>query len=108
MDCGDAFVIARDGRLAGLAREVGDLRLEQITAADERRWGVWAVWFPYPMRTRDDARRNFAAIVPLLRPHWEATARAWQPMKRYSTAGAAAFPAAMVMPVTRMKSANVP
>src|SRR5947209_7562287 len=29
-------------------------------------------------------------------------------IRRYSTAGAAAFPAAMVIPVTRMKSANVP
>lgn len=76
MDYGDAFVIAPDGRRAGLVWEIGDVRLEQVMPPDASRWGVWAVWFPHPMRTRDDARLNLAAIVPLLRPHWEATASA--------------------------------
>jgi hypothetical protein len=74
MDYGDAFVIAPDGTRAGLVWEVGDaVRIEQVLPSDPERWGVWAVWFTHPMRTRDSARQNLTAIVPLLRPLWEST-----------------------------------
>ena len=74
MECGDAYVVGPDGRRAGLVWEVGSgPRLEEVLPPDAGRWGVWAVWFSRPMRTRDDARANLAEILPLLRPHWEAT-----------------------------------
>jgi hypothetical protein len=76
MDYGDAFVIGLDGRRAGLVWAIGEVRVEPILAPDSQRWGVWAVWLPHPMRTRDDARRNLAALMPLLKPHWEATGSA--------------------------------
>jgi len=69
---GDAFVVAPDGSRAGLVWEASDaVHVGLIRPPEPSRWGVWAVTFPGPMRTRDDARRNLAAILPLLRPHWE-------------------------------------
>ncbi len=69
---GDAFVVAPDGSRAGLVWEIGgQTAVESISAPEPGRWGVWAVTFTVPMRTREDARRNLAAIVPLLRPYWE-------------------------------------
>lgn len=74
MNYGDAFVVAPDGSRAGLVWEVGnDVRIEQVLPPDGERWGVWAVWLPNQMRTRDDARANLGAIVPLLRPKWESS-----------------------------------
>lgn len=71
MSCGDAFVIAPDGRRAGLVWEIGDPpRVEEVTAPDALRWGVWAVWFPRPMRSREDARLNLADVLPELRTKW--------------------------------------
>ena len=71
---GDAYIIAPDGTRAGLVWQIGDTpRVEMITAPDDSRWGVWAVWFTHPMRTRDDARRNLAELVPMLRHHWAAS-----------------------------------
>jgi len=68
MDYGDAFVIAPDGARAGQVWAVGDTpRIEQVLPPDPERWGVWTVWFTRPMRSRDDARKNLAEIVPLLR-----------------------------------------
>jgi hypothetical protein len=68
-DYGDAFLVGPDGRRAGLVWEIGPIRIEEV------RWGVWAVWFPHPMLSRSEARLNLAEVVPLLKPHWEATAR---------------------------------
>ena len=72
MDSGDAFVIAPDGTRAGLVWEVGDAaQVEQCLPPEAGRWGVWNVWFTYPMSDRENARKNLAEIVPLLRPRWE-------------------------------------
>ena len=69
---GDAFVIAPDDSRAGLVWEVSDgASIAMIQAETDDRWGVWAVRFPFPMTTRENARRNLAAIVPLLRTKWE-------------------------------------
>lgn len=69
---GDAFVVAPDGSRAGLAWDIGErAQVEAISPPEPNRWGVWAVTLPGPMRTRDDARRNLAAVLPLLRPHWD-------------------------------------
>lgn len=71
MDDGDAFVIAPDGRRAGLVWEVGDeARVSEIRPPDAGRWGVYGARFTGPMRTRDDARRNLAEIVGPLRAIW--------------------------------------
>jgi hypothetical protein len=72
-DAGDAFVVAPDNSRAGLVWElVDEPYLEQVTAAEPTRWGVWGVGFTRPMRTHSDARENLAAVVPELRRRWEA------------------------------------
>lgn len=73
---GDAFVIAPDDSRAGLVWEVSDAQtFEQVSIETEDRWGVWAVSFPFPMTDRNNARSNLAAIVPLLKPKWQAWRR---------------------------------
>ena len=70
---GDGFVIAPDNSRAGLVWEVSDKQtFEEVCHQTDDRWGVWAVSFPLPMTSRDNARRNLAVIVPLLRPKWDA------------------------------------
>ena len=69
---GDAFVIAPDDNRAGLVWSIGNTpSFDQILPPDERRWGVWGVSFDAPMKTKEDARRNLARIVPALRKEWE-------------------------------------
>lgn len=72
-DSGDAFVVAPDDSRAGLVWEIGATpKIELILEANKSRWGVWHVTFPHPMTSRDNARLNLAAALPLLRPQWEA------------------------------------
>jgi len=40
---------------------------QQVIAPEPNRWGVWAVTFPFPMTSRDNARRNLEALLPELR-----------------------------------------
>ena len=69
---GDSFVIAPDNSRAGLVWEVSDTQsFEQICDETDDRWGVWAVSFPLPMTSPENARVNLATIVPMLRPKWE-------------------------------------
>ena len=71
-DRGDAFVIAPDGSRAGLVWEVTSNRyFEQLLPFDENRWSVWAVSFTYAMKSREDARRNLAAVMHELKARWE-------------------------------------
>jgi hypothetical protein len=71
-DAGDAFVIAPDGSRGGLVWEVCPNRyIEEVCAFEPDRWGVWAISFPYPMKDRDNARRNLAAVLPDLKGRWE-------------------------------------
>ena len=71
-DSGDAFVVAPDGSRAGLVWELGTARaIEQVIPSEQERWGVWAVWFLHPMRTRADARKNLATVLPDLKARWE-------------------------------------
>src|SRR5947209_4144655 len=68
---GDAFVVAPDGARAGLIWRVGRAAaFEQAGPIEQDRWGVWAATFTNPLRTRDDARRHLAEIVPQLREAW--------------------------------------
>jgi len=69
--CGDAFVVAPDGSRAGLVWEVIEPPcFQEVMAPDANRWGVWAVGFPVPMTSRDNARRNLEAVIPELRSRW--------------------------------------
>ncbi len=72
MGAGDAFVVAPDGSRAGLVWEVSDVSyVEAVCPIERDRWGVWAVAFPYPMRSRVDVRRNLQAVLPDLKDKWE-------------------------------------
>ena len=72
-DAGDAFVVAPDGSRCGLVWEVrSEPAVEEIIGFEERSWGVWGVGFPHPIASPQDARRNLEAVLPLLRPKWEA------------------------------------
>jgi hypothetical protein len=68
---GDAFVVAPDGArrisLGNLQRPV----LQEVCPLTPNRWGLWGVWFPHPMNSRDDARHNLKAILPQLKEKWE-------------------------------------
>lgn len=70
---GDAFVVAPDGSRAGLVweSEVDEPYISAVLAPDSRRWGVWAVGVPLPLRRRADARSFLAALLPELRARWE-------------------------------------
>lgn len=73
---GDSFIVAPDDSRCGLVWE-SELRrpyLREVLPADERRWGVWAVGLREPLRSIDDARDFLEALLPELRPHWEAWA----------------------------------
>jgi hypothetical protein len=71
-DWGDAFIVAPDGSRAGLVWEVSDKTyLLEALPLQPRRWGVWEVPFPFPMRSRADARRNLETVLPVLKEKWE-------------------------------------
>jgi hypothetical protein len=71
-DAGDAFVVAPDGRRAGLVWEVSQTKyIEEVRPFERDRWGVWAVGFPYPMDNRANARKNLSAVLPELKARWE-------------------------------------
>ncbi len=73
---GDAFVEAPDGTRAGLTWEVGDERkFSRIKEPDER-WGVYYFSVPFPVKSKQDMRRNFATILPKLKElHKEARSK---------------------------------
>jgi hypothetical protein len=102
---GDAFVVAPDASRAGLVWErASEPYVREIFPLEPDRWGVWAVGFPYPMRTRWDARRNLEAVLPLLKEQWERwrsrPTSAWESgscgtpamMKHWSVVGTACSP----------------
>ena len=64
---GDGFVQAPDGRRAGLVWEVGAGELAEISAPDEQRWGVYAIWFPTPIRNAADLAACFRHVLPQLK-----------------------------------------
>lgn len=70
-DCGDAWVVAPDGRIAGLVWESGDATyFRTIREPDEERWGTYAVSQPLPMTTDAEAAGYLRAILPQLRSQW--------------------------------------
>ena len=71
MDIGDAFVVAPDNSRCGLVWSIGNPEgLRQVRPPEPIRRGVWGVVFEHKMSSREQARRNLAALVPQLRPIW--------------------------------------
>ena len=71
-DNGDAFIIAPDGSRAGLVWEVSLTKyIEEVQPFEPERWGVWAVSFPHPMDSRENAHKNLTAVLPDLKTRWE-------------------------------------
>ena len=68
---GDGFVVAPDGSRAGIVWEVGDREIEEISPPEQDRWGVYAVWFPRPVRTVEDLVFGFRSVLPGLRRKYE-------------------------------------
>ena len=64
---GDGYVVAPDGRRAGLVWDVGEGELGEIAPPDETRWGVYVAWFPRRVRTVDDVVVCFRHVLPELR-----------------------------------------
>jgi hypothetical protein len=63
---GDGYVIAPDGRRAGLIWQVGVGEPAEIIAPEPQRWGVYEVWFPKPIRTVEDLVNAFRNVLPYL------------------------------------------
>jgi hypothetical protein len=71
-DCGDAWVKAPDGSVAGLVWEAGGpASFTVVLEPDETRWGTYAVRLPLPLADDDDAAAYLAALLPQLRPRWQ-------------------------------------
>jgi hypothetical protein len=64
---GDLFVIAPDGRQAGVAWESAGPCIKLILGPDAERWGVFQVRFPIPVMCMADIVRNFHEVLPLLK-----------------------------------------
>jgi hypothetical protein len=73
-DLGDAWVRAPDGGVGGLIWETGEPESFEVElpADPDGRWGTFAVRLPLPMTTNDEAAEYLRALLPRLRPHWEA------------------------------------
>jgi hypothetical protein len=70
-DCGDALVIAPDGREAGLIWETGDSwSFATSIEPNKGRWGTYAVTQPLPLTTDAEADAYLAALLPRLIPLW--------------------------------------
>jgi hypothetical protein len=68
---GDAFVVAPDGSRAGLVWEVGEGQISEICSPDKQRWGVYAIYFPKRIKTKDDLIFNFRSVLPQLKEIYE-------------------------------------
>lgn len=66
-EAGDGFVVAPDGRRAGLVWEVARGTFAEIRPPEPERWGVYAVWFPKPVRSVTDLTDCFRHILPDLK-----------------------------------------
>jgi hypothetical protein len=64
---GDGFVVTPDGLRAGLMWSVGTFATEEVSPPEAGRWGVYAVAFPRPVRTKADLVECFRAVLPQLR-----------------------------------------
>ncbi|MCB0909155.1 MAG: hypothetical protein KDB63_18780 [Nocardioidaceae bacterium] len=71
-DCGDAWVKAPDGRIAGLIWETGEPAYFKVVAEpDEQRWGTFAVQLPLPMTNDEEAGHYLSSLLPELKARWK-------------------------------------
>ena len=69
---GDAFVIAPDGRRAGLVWETeGKRYFNTLIAAEPGRWGVFGVGTVHAPTSPDEALLFLEELAPRLREEWE-------------------------------------
>ena len=69
---GDAFVIAPDGRRAGLVWEAaGEPYFNTLIGAEVGRWGVFGVGTEHAPTSKREALLFLAELVPRLREAWE-------------------------------------
>jgi hypothetical protein len=72
-DCGDAWVSAPDGSIATLIWETGEPAYVKVSIVPSfDRWGTFAVQLPLPLTTDQEAAAYLGALLPDLRPRWEA------------------------------------
>jgi hypothetical protein len=78
-DCGDAWVRAPDGGVAGLIWERVEPRTFAVAIPPDPtgRWGTYAVNLPLPLTTDAEAAAYLRELLPELRPRWEA----WQKIR---------------------------
>lgn len=70
-DCGDAWVQAPDGRVAGLVWETAaEPYFRVLMEPDDSRWGTYAVALNLPLTTDDEAEGYLRALLPQLRQRW--------------------------------------
>lgn len=76
-DCGDAWVRAPDGGIAGQIWETGNPEYFRETIAPDPagRWGTYAVQRNRPLTTDKEAAAYLQALLPELAPRWRAWAR---------------------------------
>ncbi|HET7691196.1 MAG TPA: hypothetical protein VFK41_12480 [Nocardioidaceae bacterium] len=75
-DCGDAWVKAPDGSVAGLIWETGEPAYFKVSIEpDHSRWGTYAVQLPLPLTSDDEAAVYLASLIPNLRPRWQEWSR---------------------------------
>jgi hypothetical protein len=72
---GDGFVVAPDGRRAGIVWEVGEGDIQIVAPPDETRWGVYPIYFPRMVRTVDDLVFNFREVLPELKRRYQDVSR---------------------------------
>lgn len=71
---GDGYVQAPDGSRAGIVWQIypnGEKRFTILSESDEKRWGVFNIGFPKPIKTLDDLIDNFKQVLPLIKKHYE-------------------------------------
>jgi hypothetical protein len=73
---GDALVRAPDGSIATLIWQTGEPSYFKVTInSNESRWGTFTVQLPLTMTNNDEAAAYLAALLPDLRPRWQAWVR---------------------------------
>jgi hypothetical protein len=75
-DCGDAWIQAPDGGVAGLVWETGSpAYFTELTPPEPNgRWGTYAVQLDLPLTTDSEAGNYLRVLLPQLIPRWQA----WQ------------------------------
>jgi hypothetical protein len=68
---GDAYVVAPNGDRIGIVWDVGVGQIETVCEPNNERAGVFQVWFPKVVKTKEDMIDNFRCILPQLKKKYE-------------------------------------